>query len=100
MVLPSAMRSSSVVVIDFALCPNSWAASSRPPSITSPRCLGPDSEAGREGVMAKAINETFERAVAEAVAHQRAGQLHAAEVAYREALRVSPGHPVATHNLG
>ena len=50
--------------------------------------------------MAKAINETFERAVAEAVAHQRAGQLHAAEVAYREALRVSPGHPVATHNLG
>jgi tetratricopeptide (TPR) repeat protein len=50
--------------------------------------------------MTKATNNAFERAVADAVAHQRAGRLRAAEAAYREALSVSPDHPVATHNLG
>ncbi len=50
--------------------------------------------------MTKATENAFERAVTEAVAHQRAGRLRAAEAAYREALAVSPGHPVATHNLG
>jgi len=50
--------------------------------------------------MTKATKSAFERAVADAVAHQRAGRLRAAEAAYREALEVSPGHPVATHNLG
>ena len=42
----------------------------------------------------------FERAVTDAIAHQRAGRLDAAEAAYREALEISPGHAVAIHNLG
>ena len=50
--------------------------------------------------MTKATNDAFERAVTDAVAHQRAGRLRAAQAAYREALNVSPGHPIATHNLG
>lgn len=50
--------------------------------------------------MTKASKNGFERAVIDAVAHQRAGRLRAAEAAYREALAISPDHPVATHNLG
>ena len=50
--------------------------------------------------MTKASKDAFERAVIDAVAHQRAGRLGAAEAAYREALAISPDHPVATHNLG
>jgi Flp pilus assembly protein TadD len=42
----------------------------------------------------------FERAASDAIAHQRAGRLREAEAAYRDALAISPGHPVATHNLG
>jgi tetratricopeptide (TPR) repeat protein len=38
--------------------------------------------------------------VSRGVALQRAGQLEAAEVLYREALASEPGHPVANHNLG
>ena len=50
--------------------------------------------------MSNAAKSAFERAVTDAVAHQRAGRLNAAEAAYREALEISPGHPVAIHNLG
>lgn len=50
--------------------------------------------------MTKMTKSAFERAVADAVAHQRVGRLRDAEAAYREALKVAPDHPVATHNLG
>ena len=42
----------------------------------------------------------FEGLVAEAVAHHRARHFEAAEVGYRAALGISPGHPAVTHNLG
>jgi tetratricopeptide (TPR) repeat protein len=42
----------------------------------------------------------FEQSVADAVAHHEAGRLDQAEAAYRDALRVVPGHPAVTHNLG
>jgi tetratricopeptide (TPR) repeat protein len=42
----------------------------------------------------------FEQSVADAVAHHEAGRLDQAEAAYREALRLTPGHPAVTHNLG
>src|SRR5690242_9222627 len=47
-----------------------------------------------------ATKNAFERAVMDAIAHQSAGRLAAAEAGYRAALDISPGHPVATHNLG
>ena len=37
---------------------------------------------------------------ADAVAHHRAGRLDEAEASYRGALRLRPGHPTITHNLG
>ncbi len=42
----------------------------------------------------------FEQLVADAVAHHEAGRLDQAEAAYRDALRLSPGHAAVTHNLG
>ena len=50
--------------------------------------------------MTNATKNAFERAITDAIAHQRAGRLRAAEAVYREALEILPGHPVATHNLG
>jgi tetratricopeptide (TPR) repeat protein len=42
----------------------------------------------------------FEQLVAGAVAHHEAGRLEQAEAAYRDALKLSPGHAAVTHNLG
>ena len=42
----------------------------------------------------------FEQSVAAAVAHHEVGRLDQAEAAYRDALRITPGHPAVTHNLG
>jgi tetratricopeptide (TPR) repeat protein len=42
----------------------------------------------------------FEQLIAGAVAHHEAGRLDQAEAAYRDALRLSPGHAAVTHNLG
>ena len=42
----------------------------------------------------------FDRLVADAVAHHKAGRLGEAEAAYRAALAISPGRAVVTHNLG
>jgi hypothetical protein len=42
----------------------------------------------------------FDSLVVEAVAHHEAGRLQQAEAAYRAALVLSPGHVIATHNLG
>jgi tetratricopeptide (TPR) repeat protein len=42
----------------------------------------------------------FDRLVAEAIAHHKAGRLDQAAMTYREALEISPGHTAITHNLG
>jgi tetratricopeptide (TPR) repeat protein len=42
----------------------------------------------------------FERLVAAAVAHHKAGRLPQAEAAYCAALEILPGHAAVTHNLG
>jgi len=42
----------------------------------------------------------FDQLVADALAHHKGGRLDQAEAAYREALRLSPGHAAITHNLG
>jgi tetratricopeptide (TPR) repeat protein len=42
----------------------------------------------------------FDQLVADAIAYHKAGRLAPAEGAYREALRIAPGHPAVTHNLG
>ena len=42
----------------------------------------------------------FDQVVADAIAHHKAGLLDQAEAAYRDALRLSPGHAAVTHNLG
>ena len=51
-------------------------------------------------IMARIPNEEFDRVVAEALAHHRAGRLDEAEAMYRSALAISPRHAVTTHNLG
>lgn len=43
---------------------------------------------------------TFDRLVAEAIAHHEAGHLDQAKAAYHAALAISPGHAAITHNLG
>ena len=42
----------------------------------------------------------FDQLAAEAIAHHKAGRLDQAEMAYRGALGIAPGHPAITHNLG
>ena len=42
----------------------------------------------------------FDQLVADALAHHKGGRLDQAEAAYRDALRLSPGHAAITHNLG
>jgi Flp pilus assembly protein TadD len=42
----------------------------------------------------------FDKLVADAIVHHKAGRLGEAEASYRVALAMSPGHPVITHNLG
>ncbi len=42
----------------------------------------------------------FDKLVAEAVAHHKAGRLEEAEAAYHAALGIAPGHPAIVHNLG
>src|SRR5215469_12952023 len=42
----------------------------------------------------------FDKSVAAAAKHYGAGRLSQAAAAYREALKVSPRHPGALHNLG
>jgi len=42
----------------------------------------------------------FDKLVADAIVLHKAGRLRDAEVSYRAALDISPGQPVATHNLG
>jgi tetratricopeptide (TPR) repeat protein len=50
--------------------------------------------------MANRTDSAFERLVAEAVAHHKAGRLDQARAAYHAALDYSPGHVAIVHNLG
>ena len=50
--------------------------------------------------MARRTESEFDRLVADAIAHHKAGRLGDAEVAYRTAQAISPAHSVITHNLG
>ena len=50
--------------------------------------------------MAARTESGFDKLAADAIAHHRAGRFDEAEVTYRAALRISPGHPAITHNLG
>jgi tetratricopeptide (TPR) repeat protein len=50
--------------------------------------------------MTKPGKSAFERAVADGMAHQKAGRLSDAEAAYRAALAIYPGHALVTHNMG
>jgi tetratricopeptide (TPR) repeat protein len=50
--------------------------------------------------MAKPDESEFNRTVADAIAHHKAGRLDQAAAAYRNALSITPGHPAIEHNLG
>ena len=50
--------------------------------------------------MARLAENNFDRLVADAMAHHRAGHLSEAEAAYRVVLGMAPGHAAITHNLG
>jgi tetratricopeptide (TPR) repeat protein len=50
--------------------------------------------------MAIRTENEFEQLAADAIAHHKAGRLEQAEAGYQNVLRISPGHPVITHNLG
>jgi tetratricopeptide (TPR) repeat protein len=50
--------------------------------------------------MVTTTEASFEKLIADAIAHHKAGRLGDAEAAYRGALVISPGHPAITHNLG
>jgi hypothetical protein len=50
--------------------------------------------------MAGRTESEFDKLVAGAVAHHKAGRLDEAHAAYRAALAMSPGHPAVLHNLG
>jgi tetratricopeptide (TPR) repeat protein len=50
--------------------------------------------------MADRTKTQFNELFAGAMAHHAAGRLREAEAAYRAALDISPGHPIAAHNLG
>jgi hypothetical protein len=50
--------------------------------------------------MAGQAGTEFDKLVADAVAHHKAGRLDQAEAAYRHVLGTAPGHPAITHNLG
>jgi len=50
--------------------------------------------------MATRTESDFDKLAADAVAHHRAGRFEEAEATYCAALRISPGHPAITHNLG
>src|SRR5262245_33596360 len=52
------------------------------------------------GRMARRIERDFDRLIADAMAHHRAGELGEAEAAYRAVLGIAPGHAAITHNLG
>src|SRR4051812_46536621 len=50
--------------------------------------------------MANLANPTADAALKDALASHRAGQLSAAERAYRAVITADPRHPMANHNLG
>src|SRR6478609_8994337 len=50
--------------------------------------------------MSNVANPTADAALKEALASHRAGQLGAAERAYRAVIDSEPRHPMANHNLG
>src|SRR5262249_41979191 len=50
--------------------------------------------------MIQAAKSEFEKAVAAAIEHQKAGRLRGAGAGYRPAPAASPGHPPATQTLG
>ena len=49
--------------------------------------------------MAKPTESEFNKLVADAITHHKAGRLGEAEATYRAALGIFPGHPAVTHNL-